>query len=357
MQSKATLRSLILLLCALLTPGMAARADAPTLVPLQAGAAPTVSRYDAGRVHTADAAPVTHTFLLRNDGTTPLTISRFQPSCDCTTAEFVPDRSLPTTLKPGEQAAVRVSITVDPYLNGTLEKSVGVFTLGQDSPQVTLTLDAALQPPVVFSPPTLDFGSVQAGHARSLFLTATVDIAFAPPGPPFAIAASDPDIGVAPLGASPGPTPGTRAYAYRVTLSRAAALGPVRDVLRFARSARAPSVSGLTLADSPGVSVTGTVRGLATATPSALAFGVVPLGQPAVLRVTLSAGGGYALDAVRLAAGPNVRLGWGPESAGARTLMVTLVGAVPGSFRSQVTVTLANGQRLRLPITAYVAAP
>jgi hypothetical protein len=69
------------------------------------GPQPTVSvpeaHYDFGRIGPTDV--VEHTFIVRNDGEAPLTISRAYTTCGCTTAEFSA-----SVIPPGQVATVRV---------------------------------------------------------------------------------------------------------------------------------------------------------------------------------------------------------------------------------------------------------
>ena len=357
----APLNAIVLLVVLLTVSCAPARAHSPAPIAVRAGTVPIISRYDFGPVRTADAEPLQQVFLLRNDGAVPLTISRFQPSCHCTTARLVPERPLPVTLAPGAQVSVFVSVTVAPYLAGPLQKSVGIYTPGRDDAFVTLILNADLHPPVVLSPQALDFGAVHAGRARSLTLTATVDAGLVFPDAERLprLVASDPDIEILPLSAATGSLSDTHTYTYRVTLFPDAALGPVRDVLQFKSFVGAPSLSGLTLADGPGVPVTGMVVGTARAAPSSLAFGPVAQGHPATRTVTLTAVGRRVLARPQAHVGSRlVRLHWARVTPVSWLLKVLLAStAPPGSFSTQVTVTLRNGERLRLPVTAYVVTP
>lgn len=59
------------------------------------------TRYDFGRIGPKDV--VEKTFILRNDGDAPLTISRAYTTCGCTTAEFSA-----SVIPPGKVATVKV---------------------------------------------------------------------------------------------------------------------------------------------------------------------------------------------------------------------------------------------------------
>jgi hypothetical protein len=339
-----------------------AQADPPTVASLRSQVVSPVTRYDFGSIISPGAEPITHAFLIRNDSDHVLTITRFVPSCHCTTAVFVPDTPLPVMLAPGAHANVLVSITVEPYLTGPLEKSVGVFAASQDAPVGTLTLDAYLRPLVAFTPAQLGFGVVHAGTTRILTLHATMPkvlISGSARQVSPTLLSSDPDVFVTPLAVSPGPASGTCTAEYRVTLSNDAALGPIQALLQFASTPGTKPESGLTLADGPGVSVIGTVQGLADATPTRLAFGIVRQGKSFTLPVIFTSPHADALAAARATTeSRDIRVQWLPETAQSRILKVTLSQATPpGTVQSLVTVTLADGECLRLPVIAYVTTP
>lgn len=69
------------------------------------GPQPTIAlsetSYEFGRIGPTDV--VEHTFILRNDGDAPLTISRAYTTCGCTTAQFSA-----SVIPPGEVASVKV---------------------------------------------------------------------------------------------------------------------------------------------------------------------------------------------------------------------------------------------------------
>ena len=344
-------------LAASLAGAAATPPDGLTPVSLRASNTDNTVRFDFGKTSLLDEAQIVHTFRLRNDGTTPLTLESLVPSCHCTTALVEPDGALPT-LAPGQQASVRVSIMAEPYLTGTLTKSVAVFAQGISEPVATLEIDVVLQPSVTLTPDSLDFGTVAAGQPRSTTVTAALDSRLLSPGQTPMLVASDPDLQITalPAGIPPaGPPSGFRSFAFRVTLVGDAALGPVRDLLHFA-----PSTGGtaaLSLADGPSLPVVGEVAGAATAEPASLAFGVVRRGRPAVRPVQLAARAPGLWPSAKIAAdSPWVTARLSPSPAARRTLDVTLDPAAPaGSLQAQITVTLANGQRLRIPVTAYVS--
>ena len=347
-----------LLALSLCRAALAAPPDVPTPVSLKA-ASSALARYDLGETSLLDQPEIVHTFLLRNDGSAPLILESLVPSCHCTTAIVGTDGTLPT-LAPGGQVSVQVKIVVEPYMSGPLDKWVVVYAKGTVEPVTKLEITGTLRPSVTLMPEAVDFGTVAAGQARAQTVTATFDSRLLSAGAAPNLLSSDPDVQIVPNPADEGVTPPSsllRTFSYRVTLARDAALGPVRGLLHFAPTAGAAAASGLSLADGPAVPLTGEVAGAATAQPSLLAFGVVRRGRPGIGHITLSAQNATVWESVKIASdGPWVTARLAPSSAARRTLNVTLNPDAPaGSVQSQITVLLANGQRLRVPVSAYVS--
>ena len=344
-----TLGLLALVLTSAPAKRMRAQGNVLTPVPLRASAPTNTVRYDFGAVSLLDEPQLVHTFRLRNDGLAPLTLTSLTPSCHCTTATVEPDGALPT-LAPGRQVSVRVSIVTEPYLTGPLLKSVAVYAEGVTAPVATLEMAATLRPSVTWTPTALDFGTVPAGQSRSAIVTASMDSRLLTDDRAPRLIASDPDIRIVPLpagGAMTGPTPTFRTLAYRVTLPADATLGTVHDLLRFASPGPA---------DGPTVPVDGRVAGAATVTPAMLAFGGVRRGHSAMLPLRLDARRAGLWRSTRIVTDhPWVTVRLTPGHSSHRTLKVMVTPTAPaGSMQAQVTVTLANGQRLRVPVTAYI---
>ncbi|MBI3130366.1 MAG: DUF1573 domain-containing protein [Acidobacteria bacterium] len=87
-----------------------------------------------------------HTFILENAGTAPLTISSVQPSCSCTTAQL--SRQI---LLPGQTAEVDTQMDSTDF-EGPLEKLVFVHSDDPSHPTLPLTLRAEVEHPYLLSP-------------------------------------------------------------------------------------------------------------------------------------------------------------------------------------------------------------
>lgn len=361
-------------------------------------AASTSNAYNFGQITVLDTPRIVHTFTLKNTGKMPLTLTKLQPSCACTTATIQTSRGEATTansplptLAPGQQVAVQVTVVPEHVTPGVLSKFVSVFVQGLEQPITILQITGTVRPSLSFEPHVLDFGQAKAGTAHSLTVTASLDARLVPAGTRPLLVSSNPALQVTggllvnSAAAAPGMGPSTATPAragetapatrmavctYTITLARDAPLGPILGDLSFwpampaAGTALAPSAASLLTSLS--VRLAGQVVGDVSAQPGTLAFGKVPRGEESARQVMLTAASGTALTNLKVAsASPwlSARLGGLPASAAgkgeaSRALEIRLrPDAPPGMLQTQVKVTLANGQHLLLPVSAYVASP
>jgi hypothetical protein len=78
----------------------------------------------------SDETPLTHTFLLRNDTKTTLTIERVALSCDCVAAQIGESQSLPVQIAPGQTVPVQVSLSMGRLVPGPVSKSAWIYLHG-----------------------------------------------------------------------------------------------------------------------------------------------------------------------------------------------------------------------------------
>lgn len=341
-------------------------------------------RHDFGAISGLSAVPVTHTYVLRNDTGTPLTVTTLHPSCGCTSALLDGNARLPFVLTLGQSLSVRVSVDPLQLTPGPLDKSVAVSVRGQDEPAATLHLVGTVLPVATFSPVVLDFGKVIAGEERTLPLAVQVNTRLLPSGQRPRLVSSDPDVQITPAASPAGNSSSTEAQSYRVTLAPGAHLGPLAGKVSLVFTDGQPGASEL-----PGGSawVRGEVVGDVSASPSAVAFGTVPSGRSTTQRVFLigrdlqaltlscdspflsvrlsvssaSASGtaGKAFGTGPFGTPPTVAQGATPDKPSQMaTLEVTLnPKAPPQALESHVRVTTPDGQQLVLPVYAFVVKP
>lgn len=335
--------------------------------------------YGFGTVNPLETPRISAVFHLKNDTDKPVTLSRLDPSCHCTTAtiEGTPAAAVLPTIAPGKVVAVRVTVDLAGHPAGNLEKTVTVYVAGRTSPAAVLAMEGVLTPLVSLTPSLLDFGISAAGKEKSLPVTVTVDPRLLAGGRLPELRSSNSALRLVPqptlitlAAASAGKTsvPRTITRNYTVILSAHAPLGPVNGTLSFAPPASADPASAQAFAGGT-ILLLGQVQGEVSAQPQSLSFGTVKQGQEATRQVSLM---GETADAIRSvsvsspSAFITARLqplavsfgASGQMITNARSVLVTLSRDAPaGTVQTQLKVSLASGRRLLIPLSAYVSGP
>jgi hypothetical protein len=377
--------------------GAAARTPVRLTLIATPGVTPTASNrgsHDFGQVSLLDRTEIAQTFILRNEDRTPITIERVKGSCSCTStvvqrrgkegsvAGTTAAGTTPATLAPGDEVSVRAVLDLEPLPPGPIRKTVSVYVQGQREPAVVMEIRGNLLASVKFVPGEANFGRLDYGEGKVLTVTATFDPRLTVACPPPPLVSSNPSIRIQLLSEdrrSPGPVPPSgRASApsrtYRLSVERNVPLGPLEGEISFspltvARSPAARPSKGVAAAlRSAQLVVVGQVVGDLSAEPSLAFMGVVEKGRESARQIVLTGTNTAALEnlkitsdsawlSARLGASPAVSI---PGSIGdakerTKTLEVRLAaGAPPGVFQSRLSIFLTNGQRLVVPVAAYV---
>lgn len=336
--------------------------------------------YSFGTANPLDTPQVSAVFHLKNDTDKPLTLSRLDPSCHCTTAtvEGAPAGAALPTIAPGKMAAIRVTVDLAGHPAGNLEKTVTVYVAGRTAPAAVLAMEGVLTPLVSLTPSLLDFGIQAAGKEKSLPVTVTVDPRLLTGGRLPELRSSNSALRLVPqptlitLAAAtlPGKVsiPKTITRTYTVILSAHAPLGPVNGTLSFAPPASADPASAQAFAAGT-VLLLGQVQGEVSAQPQSLSFGTVKQGQEATRQVSLMGETAEAVRSVSVSS-PSIFISarlqpiaasFGADGhvvTNARSVLVTLSRDAPaGTMQTQLKVSLASGRRLLIPLSAYVSGP
>lgn len=149
-------------------------ANSPLLV-LPEGGAAVGGTYSFGTVTVLGKRLIEETFVLKNNGSQPLTIERLANSCDCLSSKLA-EGTLPLSLAPGKLAQVKVVMDLAKVTPGPQQKSVSVYLQGQQAtPAAQLQLLGELTPWVSFVPSVALFGQVKAGEvSRPVSVVATL---------------------------------------------------------------------------------------------------------------------------------------------------------------------------------------
>ncbi len=361
--------------------------------------APNQGTFDFGQVSLLDKTRIEQTFTFRNDANTSLALAHLKLSCGCTSAvvqtkkkgssvrETWPSPTALPTLAPGDEMSVQLVVDLTPFAPGRLSKTALVHAQGYSQPVATSVITGTLLPSVTFTPAVVDFGAVTAGEARSVILTAAFDPRLASSGPSTPLVSTNPAVRISPetaASASGEPSLPSKdgdskmpVRAYRVTLAKDILLGALSGILSFApqdstgTAAPASSAASRNISAalrSARVALVGQVNGDISAQPQALALGMVPKGQDATQQIVLTGANAAALENLKIICGSSwlsARLDAspaapapgeaGPAQKPVKTLAVTLgSGAPAGILQTELNITLANGQRLLIPVNAYV---
>lgn len=373
---------------------------------------PTTAHYDFGDADLLRTPHLEHTFTFRNNSKTSLVIERFQPTCGCTTALTASGSSGENqSLAPGATIAVNVSIDLANLKPGKFDKYLWVYVVGSTEPAITIEMTAAVQPIVTLEPSILEFGSVPAGKARQLTLTAGIDTRLFAGGRMPQFLCSNPDVKIVSTGEikdikgksitlkeakaisarkgtsardlDPAATPisRSRTFGYRIELAANARLGMVEGgitiLLKPSKSSGNPKPSSDDRDSSQaqriasaliniGAPLTGEVVGSISARPRVLIFGSITQGNRAVRQFTLVGVSSEALRDLELTTStPYIEAHFVPDKpaspgdAPALTLQIEaeITRNVPvGNLQGEIRITTKNGERLVLPIILNVYA-
>jgi hypothetical protein len=348
------------------------------------------ARYDFGEVNLLDKTEVDRTFTLQNESKAPVRLQQLRPSCGCTSM-FVGSQeangvALPT-LQPGQRLTVRAHVDLTKLGAGPLHKYVWVYIQDNLQPVAMLELHGALIPNAVFNPTSVDFGSVDAGTGRVTTLILHYDPRVAPHGKLPTVYSNSPAVEVHPMSSREGTAPAlptsaynaalTRTRKFLVSLSKDAPMGSIHGVIAFlppfAGSPLSREYQASVQTVPPAlrnvlVNVNGQIVGDLSATPAALMISVPNPEQGQRLLFTLRGKSAAVFRNLKATCGsPWLSVRPSPSKAnpspggGALPGMVTQIWEVSvsadapsGGQRSQITFTLANGQRLSVPVTAYI---
>lgn len=342
---------------------------------------PHTGRFDFGKADGLLRPTQIHTFVVRNDGKTPITLVRLQPSCGCTSATAGTGTLFGRKLLPGQKLEVTVTTDLTELQPGVIDKSVGVYVQFHSEPAATLKISVQLEAPVAYTPPALEFGKIAVGSRQTLPLQVAMDRKLIGPDGPPALVCTDPDVtlqldpteqkATAPAGDTGKPA----LFHYTVTLSPPARLGAIRGNIKVVLPPTSPtSIPNLSRErlelefmelTEP---VSGEVIGKIVAAPSAVAFGTVFAGQSVVRRVTVTAASadvwkglhvlsGSVLISLKLGTAHPAKASGTPQNPDVEGVLELTLRAKPpvGGLNSEVMVSTSDGQRLILPVVAYIA--
>ena len=305
---------------------------------------PSGSHQDFGEVNTAATPRLEHLFTVRNDGTDPVTITRLQPSCGCTSAVLAGNGQLPAILKPGQKLPIEVHINLEPGLAGSFRKTVSVFTAGQAAPAAVLEMAATLNTLVVTATPAiLDFGQAAYGKAISLPFTVQAKNGASPTALAASLACSSPDVMLRLMPAKIGENSGL--ISGLATLSAHSHLGPLQgEVLVLTPTGTSPLIT---------LPIRGAVLGDIAASPAALSWEISAASLSTTRRIILTALTPEALHGLQVSCANRALTVHLENTTSSKTasIRVVLEPDVKHHVTARIIVTTANGQCLEIPVS------
>jgi len=224
-------------------------------------------------VHDFGAVPqhaaLHHAFQFRSAGAGLLKIDRVHAGCGCTAVSLAQKE-----IAPGKTGSI--SATLDTQSSeGTIVKTIQVFTDDPDNKSILLQLKANVMPEIVCSPPHLDFGLITAGAAPELQVKVE-----SPQGARFEVTGVESSLAfVKPRFERSGESE----FTVRVRSENATACGPFNGFITIRTDLGGTPELKVTL--------TGNVSAKTYAVPAKLMFGVVASGGTPSREVVVRANG------------------------------------------------------------------
>jgi peroxiredoxin len=325
---------------------------------------------DLGTVDRVVAPQIEQHFFLRNDTASAITIEKIQPTCGCAAALIPPAFQADTNiLAAGKGADIKVTMDLRGLRPGVTAKQVWVYAKGNPSPLAMMELKLKLEPTIEFSVPSVDFGRVPAGNARSIVIAAAADSRLVVGGWPRPVC-SHPDVEISPGTDSISIGGPVRKRSYTVTLPANARLGSLAGTISFlSGGVKAVGRDSDETAFLGGASVTlaGEVAGPISVSPGSAVFGTLAAGLEANQRVIILGEDAHALEGLFAESGNThvlVHLSSVEESptasnprGAALALTIRLLKTRPlGALEANITLTTPKGIRLVVPIIAFTPA-
>jgi hypothetical protein len=108
---------------------------------------------------------VEHTFILKNKGSTSLTIKNTRTSCGCTVASVSS-----SVIQPGKSAEIKASFDSSNFF-GNITKTISVETNDPKNTVYTLTLKGTVVEEIVVTPRQVNLGTLRVGIAKEMAIS------------------------------------------------------------------------------------------------------------------------------------------------------------------------------------------
>ena len=278
--------------------------------------------WDAGKVIPGDK--VVHDFVLRNEGTAPLTVTDVRPACGCTVAEF------DETIAPGATGKIHAVLDTASF-SGAIAKGITVLTDDPAQPRVELTVKATVEPLIVVEPGYARFIQPQlsdpATVEQRVFTTAFDDLRILEVESPYPFLTVDHHELEEDLRHEDGV--GTQHHVVLTLDYTKAPVGPLAEhVIVRTNHPRQPEVR---------IPVSGFIRPMLVVTPHEANFGEIQIEKPVQATMVLKS---YATDPVKVLGADSTVKGVAVEveevDEGEWSVRLTLEPTIEGPFSGTI---------------------
>ncbi|HEY3332113.1 MAG TPA: DUF1573 domain-containing protein [Capsulimonadaceae bacterium] len=308
-----------------------------------------------GSVSLLDTPTAGGSVTLANAGTEPVTITRVETSCGCTSAVIGDGGSthVPYTIGAGGSVKLSAEILSSHLVPGTIRKTVTIESAAGD---VVVTLAGEAIGPARFAEDDVNFGAVTLGKAARRRVNVILDRRVS--GIPVRLVSGDRNVVAVQDGAAFDMPNGAKRISYTLSIVKTPRLGALSGMLTLLPSK--PEASEGVPYPSVDIPIAGhVVSPTVTVTPPQVVFGLAAAGKPHVELVTLTGKGVAGIGIVSKSRDVSAKLL--PAKATARKGHATQVAVtlsaktVEGDVSTELIVTLKDGERFSIPVFATVS--
>jgi hypothetical protein len=284
-----------------------------------------------GEAFLLDNKEIAHTFIVKNVTDKPIILTQIKVGCPCLVASTKNRLPVRIAAQGTEKITIKVLLGAIPptKLDKTVLLYAGEEIVGRLIVQGTIVTMASL------TPAPLALGNILVGTTATFPLHLTLHPRLQNVTPPRLIS-SLPYLTIAD---------------NTVTIALDAPIGPLSGAITFdvPITDKTPLAAIWRLA---GITFFGTIKGDIAAEPSAVNFGIVRSGNAVMREVRLIENvPGVTKNVIITTESSLIKTEWQEKTS---TLRLTLAPNFPaGNFQSGIMIATANGQKLRLAITAY----
>jgi hypothetical protein len=321
------------------------------------------------RISLLDRSTVEHTFVLENYGKLPVEVTKFLPSCGCTSVTVMDLAPLPDGsygIPAGRSVHVKMTINLLLLAPGIAEKTVAVWVKGLDSPPITLEMFGDVSYGVEITPQDLVAGDVPYGTGYTTSVGVDTDRRLLLTNEDFALISTDPDVQIRKTEPdnliNDGNGKSIIHRVYRITVDKDHPVGPLFPHLALSLVARGSQLTAeqrRALIDTD-LSMSGRIVGSEVALPSSVVLGSGSGSLEPSADVLIQSSAGAHLSISKISENDPRIVGTNATPTGVDLQPIIRIAIKPGAPKGHIyaciLVTLGNSERLAIPVEAFVGS-